>query len=457
LDAWAGFCSEIRRRSNLEISVSVPRYYRLAKEGSWVLLGQIASIIGALVLVRVLTEFIDPIQYGRIALGLTVAGLVDQAAMGGLSNGISRFYSVAAETGDYGGYLRASGRLIGYSTLVVLGVGAALFVGLFMLGYLEWVGLAAAALLFAVLSIYNSTLNGIQNAARQRPIVAFHGALDAWLKIALAVGAVLWLGNSATAVVLAYACSSLIVTISQFLFLRRLIPAAARAAGDGKVWSRRIWAYSWPFSIWGIFTWAQQSSDRWSLEALASTQDVGLYAVLFQLGYTPIAIATGMAVSFIGPILYQRSGDATSQIRNSGVHQLTRRIALSCVMLTLLAFLAALAWHQWIFGIAVAAEFRAVSYLLPWVVLAGGLFATGQMLALKLMSELKSAAMLQVKIVTAILGIAFNVYGAAVGGTKGITISALAFSAVYFLWMLSLSRSPSTSLSSNNGSHERST
>lgn len=436
--------------------VGLPRYYRLAQEGTWIVLGQVFSILGALVLVRVLTEYIEPTQYGRLALGLTVAGLVDQVAMGGLSNGISRYYSVAAERGEYGGYLSASGRLIGYATLVVLGVGFALFVALLTLGLSQWLGLAAAALLFAVLNIYNATLNGVQNAARQRAVVAFHGALDAWLKILLAVGAVLLLGSSGTAVVLGYACSSLLVTASQFLFLRRLIPPAARATGDGQAWGRQIWAYSWPFSIWGIFTWAQQSSDRWSLEAFASTHEVGLYAVLFQLGYTPVAIATGMAVSFIGPILYQRSGDATSAARNSHVHELVWRIALFCLLLTLCAFLVALAFHEDIFRIVVAAEFRTVSYLLPWVVLAGGLFATGQMLALKLMSELKSAAMLRVKIVTALLGLAFNIYGAAVAGTRGIAFSALAFSAIYLLWMLHLSRSRSALLSIDDGSPGRS-
>ena len=424
-----------------EIKVISSRYYHLAKEGTWILLGQVSAVLGALVLVRVLTEYLDPVQYGRVALGLTVVGLVDQVAMGGLSNGISRFYSVAAEKRDFGGYLRASRRLIAYGTLIVFGAGATLLTGLELLGGARWIGLAAAALLFAVLSIYNSTLSGIQNAARQRGVVAFHGALDVWLRILLAVSAILLLGSSGSAVVLGYAGSSLLVTTSQFIFLRRLIPRSPANGGDARAWMQRIWSYSWPFSIWGIFTWAQQSSDRWALEVFASTQEVGLYAVLFQLGYTPIAMATGMAVSFIGPILYQKSGDATSDARNANVHELAWRITLCCLAVTLLAFSLAIALHEWVFRFVVAAQFRSVSYLLPWVVLAGGLFAAAQMLALKLMSEMRPAAMLRVKIVTAVSGIVFNIYGASVAGTKGITVSAVAFSSVYFLWMLSLSKS----------------
>jgi hypothetical protein len=109
--------------------------------------------------------------------------------------------------------------------------------------------------------------------------------------------------------------------------------------------------------------------------------------------------------------------------------------------MTLLAFSLAMTLHEWIFRLVVAAEFRSISYLLPWVVLAGGLFAAAQMLGLKLMSEMRSAAMLRAKIVTALLGIVFNIYGASVAGTKGIAISAVAFSTVYFLWMFTLSRS----------------
>ena len=97
------------------------RIKRLAKEGSWIVAGQIASVVGALVIVRVLTEHLAPAEYGQLALGMTVAGLVNQVAMGGVISGIGRFYSIAAEKGDLLGYLKASKRLMGYATL---GVGA---------------------------------------------------------------------------------------------------------------------------------------------------------------------------------------------------------------------------------------------------------------------------------------------------------------------------------------------
>ncbi|MEK7323064.1 MAG: oligosaccharide flippase family protein, partial [Pseudomonadota bacterium] len=171
------------------------RLRRLAKEGGWIVIGQIATVLGALVLVRVLTEYLEPTQYGQLALGLTIAGLVNQVVMGGVTAGIGRFYSIAAEKNDLPGYLHASCRLMGYATVVTAAIAVVIMAGLLWLGYSQWMGLAAVALVLSILSGYNASLSGIQNAARQRAIVAFHSGLDAWLKILLAVGVMLWLGS----------------------------------------------------------------------------------------------------------------------------------------------------------------------------------------------------------------------------------------------------------------------
>lgn len=427
--------------------IATARFQRLAKEGAWIVAGQIAMVVGALVLVRVLTAYLDPGQYGELALGLTIAGLVNQVVMGGVAAGIGRFYSIAVEKKALDAYFHGSRRLLGLATLAVALVAGTLLGGMFWLGYSQWTAVAVAALVFSVLSGYNTSLSGIQNAARQRALVAFHGGLDAWLKILLAVGVMLWLGRSSAAVVTGYALSSLLVTGSQLVFLRRLIRPAETRQGGGEGWERRIWAYSWPFSAWGLFTWAQQASDRWALQTFASTQDVGMYAVVFQLGYVPIGLAATMAMTFLGPILYQRSGTGTDPTRNTQVHRIAWRITLLGLSMTILAFGFTYMLHEWVFRLLVDAQYYSVSPVLPWMVLAGGIFAAGQMLALKLMSDMKSAAMTTAKIVTATLGVALNVYGAAQFGLHGVVAALVAFSSLYFLWMAWLVQQPAATLS----------
>ena len=416
------------------------RLGRLAKEGSWILIGQFAAIAGALALVRILTEYLDAEQYGQLALGLTVAALINQVVLGGISNGIGRFYSIAAERKDLGSYLLATRRLLLLATVVASGIGVLLTIGLLAAGYSKWIGLAGACLVFSILGGYNRALSNIQNAARQRAIVALHSGMDAWLKILLVLGALLWFGTSGVAVVAAYALSSLLVTLSQLVFLRRTVPWQHLQSPNEIEFSHQMWAYSLPFASWSIFTGVQQISDRWALQVFASTADVGQYAVLYQLGYTPVALATGMMVTFMGPILYQRSGDATDSTRNLNVHKLGWQMTHLALLGTLAAFAITSAIHEWLFSLLVAEEFRGVSYLLPWVVLAGGIFAAGQMLALKLGSEMKPGVMTKPKIATAVLGVLLNVIGAAQAGMPGVVAALIAFSVIFFIWIALLAR-----------------
>lgn len=418
--------------------MSSKRFFRIAKEGSWIVIGQIATVIASLVLVRVLTDKLSPSEYGQLSLGLTLTGMIGQVIMGGIGNGISRFYSLAAEKQDIHDYLSASSRLVIYGTVLILIIGLLLLTGLYYLEYLEWMKLAAAALIFSLLSTYNSFLSGIQNAARQRIIVAFHGGLDSWLKIPLALAIMLWLGNTSVAIIIGYALTSLLVTFSQLIFLERLLKKQKNQSTSANQWLNKIWQYAWPFSTFGAFTWLQQISDRWALETFASTSDVGLYSVLFQLGYTPISIALGIIMSLLAPILYQRSGDSSDHNRNKNVQRIISRITITGLLVTIMAFFIAMALHQWIFALFVANQFRVVSYLLPWVILAGGLFAVGQILSLKLMSDINTKSMIIPKILTAIIGITCNIYGAKLAGLQGVVAGLIIFSLIYFLWMIYL-------------------
>ena len=162
--------------------------------------------------------------------------------------------------------------------------------------------------------------------------------------------------------------------------------------------------------------------------------------MLFQLGYTPIALVTGLLVSFLGPILFQRAGAATDQARNANVHGLTWRITSVSMIVTIVGFVITYFMHEWLFSLLVATEYRSISYLLPWVLLAGGFFAAGQMLSLKLMSEMKSSALTIVKISTALIAIFLNVIGAAIAGIIGVVAALVAFSVIFFVWMALLSR-----------------
>jgi O-antigen/teichoic acid export membrane protein len=429
-------------------SIQRSRYKRISKELFWIILGQIASFFGSIVLVRVLTEKLEPTEYGELALGLTIAGLVYQVVMGGINNGIGRFYSIAIEKKDLDGYLRASFRMLLWGTLVVIGLTIVLLGGLTLLGLEQWIWLLLVVLLFSILSSYNNALNALQNAARQRTVVALHGGMNSWLKIGLVIGLMLWLGTSSIAVVLGYVISAFIVTLSQIIFLKRLIVKQnsliePRTRQPKENWFKQIWKFSWPFSAWGLFTWAQLVSDRWAIEWFATTAEVGQFVVVYQLGYSSITMLTNLMMTLIAPILYERSGDAKDATRNLSVNRISWRITFASLALSILAFTFTYCLHDWLFSILVAKTFQEASHFLPWVVLAGGLFATGQMLALKVLSELRSSALIAIKIITALIGVLVNILGAWLFGLSGVVAALVIFSIIYLVWMIIMAKDSS--------------
>lgn len=415
------------------------RFKRLAKEGSWIVVGQIMSVTASLVLVRVLTEHLAPAQYGQLALGLTVAGLINQVLMGGIIAGIGRFYSIAAEMHDLHGYLRASRRLMGYATLAAFFTGLVMMGGLFWLKYSHWLGLGAAALFFSIISAYNASLSGIQNAARQRAVVAFHGGLDGWLKILLAVAVMLWLGNTSTATVIGYACSALMVTGSQFIFLQRLIKRPSNPGGVDNQWIHKMWTYSWPMAAAGLFNWGYYASQRWALELFTSSADVGHFYALTQIAYTPLSMAGGMALSFLTPILFTRAGSATDHDRLRNTQRVIIRIALLGFGCTLLIAGISFFVHDLIFQFLVASEYRQMSVYMPYVILAAGILSVSQALAVIIAIENQTRRFLPLAIIGNGGIAALNLYLTYRWGIEGLIASMVLGAGIHFTWMLKLS------------------
>lgn len=392
--------------------------------------GQLLSLAGTLVGVRILTEYLSPSAYGALGLSLTIVALYTEVIIGGLIGAFTRFYSIAARAGDVRGYVYGVRMLL----LVAVAIAVTLFLAVSPLLLLGFDGVTLKAgivvVLFAVLFGTNAALNAVLNGARRRSLVALNSVVDAWLKIGLAIMAIQLFGSTATSVLTAYAVSLSLVLVHQIYRVRQLQDTGL--SSEQHKWTHEMFMFAWPASVWGVFTWAQLVVDRWSLQFFYSTAEVGLYSVVLQLGYFPASLLLGIFGTFMSPIMFQRTQNQT-QSNDEHQNKIWFQVLIGGVIFTVLCSSFSLMVNDLFFKMFSASEFWGMSVYLPAMTLAGGLYGTATLLQVRLMSHMRMIALAKIMVVTAIMGITITLGLTYLMGILGTVIAKVLFSLIYLV------------------------
>jgi O-antigen/teichoic acid export membrane protein len=416
----------------------------LGGEFFWVGAGQASAVLGSLVGLRVLTNELVPAEFGSLALALTVSSLLGLTILVGPGAATLRFFDAARDRGELGGLLTGAWRSIRRRAAIVALVTALLAVPIWVLAGAAQLSLALAAVVQASFSSFATVLDGAQNGARRRRTVALHAGLSQWLRWMFALALFPMFGRSAAVTLWGYALASVAVLGSQALFFRYQMRALAVGHRSEPAlaasWEARVNTYSRPIALWGLPFWLHNASERWALERFASTQTVGLYAVLAQLGFGIMTLASALVAQLISPLLFSRAGDGLSAERVRDVYRINVRIVVVCLGLTLVAAGIASVTHRFFFAWLVAPEFRSASPFWTLSILSGGMFACGQLMALTVSSGASTAPLLAPKIGGAAFGLVTTVVGAARAGLVGVIWASLASSLLYFVWTWAVAR-----------------
>ena len=413
------------------------------REAAWITGGQLVGAVGALIGVRLLTGVLDPGTYGELALALTAATLAFQVILGPLVNAAERFFAPARETGQTPAFFSALRRLTLSAAGLMVAIGLIAAGALLLVGRTEWLPLTLGAVLFGFLSGCESILDGVQNAARQRSVVAIHQGIRQWLRPVLAVVLIASVLQASWVGMLAYCLASSAILGSQFWYfrrtLRRLGLSQSSSAATHTV-ELRMLTYAAPFGIWGLFTWLQMSSDRWAVQLVGSSADVGLYAIVAQLGAYPLTLIGAMLFQVAAPIAYAQAGAGSDPVRTQAAIRTCAALALGLAAAVVLLTLTTMLLHQQLFALAVGAQYQSVSAFLPVAVLSSGLFVVAQTLSLVPMVLGDSRSLLAPKVLTAMLAVALNIGGAYLFGLPGVFWAGVLYSISYLLWLAILVR-----------------
>jgi O-antigen/teichoic acid export membrane protein len=158
-------------------------------------------------------------------------------------------------------------------------------------------------------------------------------------------------------------------------------------------------------------------------------KSVSQYSVIYQLGYTPFIMCFGIIMTFLMPLIYRQK-----------TSHLTEKCVIFVLSITLVGFAIYQIFSFKILSFVVSSDFLQYSAMLPYMILAAGLYSAGDVLQSQLMYEKRVGDILKVKILTSLMCLIMNAVGAYWFGARGTVTAMIIFGLATLIGYLIMTR-----------------
>ena len=406
------------------------------QEVLWVLLGQGVTFLGGLVGVKVLTNVMSQEAYGQLALGMTVAGLMNMFVFGPLGQVILRYYSVSRDLGEQEAYFAVLARVHRRLIPLVVGVGAIGATAAFLIAGANWAWLIGMAVAFSLISGLLGSVQSVLSAARERRRLALSQSADVWCRLAMAMVLVVTIGYEGFWALAGYCIGSLGVLCIQYKSLWRLLAPAGNevVAKDAKIrYAESFRRFSLPFVAWAGMAAVSQYADRWLLQGIGGSNWVGAYAALYQIASAPIGVLGAFVNQLIIPVVFARAGALTNQGQVDASRSLLSATQLVVTIVFFVATVMAFVWGEPVVRWLTNAEYAGHSHVLWLMVLGLSIFTLGQLLSVEGLSRNRSGIYIWPKAAQAVALIVLGYPLASSFGLGGMAAALTGASGLYYL------------------------
>ena len=267
----------------------------MKKEFLYVVATQIFIIVGNILLTKILINDLVKDDYGLLIYYNSIIALFQTVLFGSLVAGVGRFLQIYNAGNERESFYRFLLKVVFvFTSISIITIS---FVSLFYGFKIIYFVLSVHFIFAGSISILISVLN----SSRRRFEAGLVSIFDLYVKIILInVLSSIW----ALSLEIIY-FSYLLPAISIFIFF---------IFHKNKNWFQILYAkkfesenfvkFTWPFFIWGSFSWLQNYSDKIILNSKFSLSELADYGFLFQLGYTLVLNFSSAIMSFINPIVF---------------------------------------------------------------------------------------------------------------------------------------------------------
>lgn len=406
-------------------------------EFAWVIAGQAIAFVGALIGVKLLTNMMPQAAYGQLALGLSIAGLINMFLFGPLGQIILRYYSVSNERGEHAAYSILLRRLHIRFVIIVIVLGFAVTVLAQMAAGKEWASLMAVAVCFGIVSGLLGSVQALFSAAKERKLTALSQIGDVWLRFMLAALLITVASREGYWALAGYALGSLGVLLFQWRHMHRMMPyikeAKAIAPEVMNRYKQEFRQFGLPFVAFAGFAVISQYADRWLLQGLAGTEEVGIYAVLYQIASAPIALLAGVVNQLIIPVVFARAGALTHSSQLESSRDLLKFTQIGLSITFIVAILVAVLLGRPLVAFLTNESYAIHADILWALVLGLAMFHLAQLMVAEGLSSNSSARYFWPKFCQGLTLLFSGYVLTSAYGLVGMTVAFVLSSAVYYL------------------------
>jgi len=338
------------------------------KEFYWTLLFQLTSLLGGVLLMKLLAVSLSKTEYGFYAIITSMVAFVLMMPFTALLQGVGRYISIYQKKGQEVFFLN--------SVFILILICVALYAFLGVLFYLfyplsaEWSDKFFAVFVFTMTEIFKVMFRTINNANRERKNIAISVFAEFFLKIALIFSIYILSSINIINVLLALISANIISVIIMYSKNKINITIANHSVKYFKIHVKRILLFSYPLLIWGVFGWLRDMSNRWYLDYFLDKEHVALFAMMGSLALIAPFALQGVIGSFYMPIIYQKENE-----QKGFAKKFLNMLMPALSVVFFISFVIVYFLKDFIVALLTDDKYLSISWMLPWMFLAYSLYA----------------------------------------------------------------------------------
>lgn len=377
---------------------------KLLIEGTWVILTNILAFVASFIVISITASKLSVAGYGSLALIFTLQAFFNIILFGSINNGVQRFSPVSKELEKFRSFFSSTlkiGLIFSILVIILFFIFSLIFLLLNKSNWIYPLGLAIFISIFLGLSEF---IVSIIISIRNRKLVFIFKLIDSLFKILLLI---YYKIENYLDILEIYLISSVLYYLILLGNYRKTIDLKNFVSLSlyEKYWIKKMYLYSIPFILWGIFGWFQQSSIKWSMDFFLDRDSVGNFNALIQISYTPVLLIYGTVSSFLTPIYFQKI--KINNVDSKSKNLLNKIISFSfiSVIIVIIGSIILYSIGGQLLTLVFPLEYLVILDYMPVSFLAAGLFAIGSFITTIPFSLGKSEAVLSSSIAGSIIGI----------------------------------------------------